>query len=142
MIKIGDFECYDAKTANAVVSAMQEIKTEKEMLAAFYRSRGVVAARYYDGWVNRESGYTQFPYAEFLDKYPETGELMAFDTLFMGKGWITFARITKVTKDRHGNSDPKWAHYYYKIEKKIAFDINKGGEINEHPLPSLLKQRA
>jgi len=141
MIKVGDFECYDTKTANAVANALQEVKRENELMADFYRSRGVVAARYHDGWINREEGYTQFPYADFLDKYPEAGDLIAITTLISGKGWIDFARITKVTSDKYRNKSKEYSHYHYSIEKKIRFDLAQGGEINTHPFPHLVEEQ-
>lgn len=147
MFKVGDFECYDASTALAVSKGLQSYKSEKEQIIAFYRSRGAVAARYYDGWVNQEKSYTQFPYAEFLDKLPDVGDLIALDTLFMGRGWIEFARITKIDTDAYGTIEgkkckepnPEYYCYYYTIEQKIAFDLKQGGEINTHPLPHLVK---
>lgn len=150
MFKVGDFECRDANTALAVSKGLKEYKSDKEQIIAFCRSRGAVAARYYDGWVNQEKGYTQFPYSEFMDKYPEVGDLIAFDILFLGRGWIEFARITKIDTDAYGTIEgkkykepkPEYHYYYYTIEQKIAFDLKLGGEINTHPLPHLLKGKA
>lgn len=78
MIKIQDFECRDAETATAVLSGIREYENEKQAIAGFCRGRGAVAARCYDGWANQAECYTQFPYAEFMDKFPETGDLICF----------------------------------------------------------------